>query len=94
MDSKLQRSDALVGEVLDPVKGFPTIEERLEALRQRRANPPEQINNASLYAGSPMYYYCVSCGHLSDVKPENWFMNPPKKLCKECQALKDLGRLE
>jgi hypothetical protein len=41
-----------------------------------------------------MYYYCIACGDLSDVKNEGWFLHPPKKLCKECQALKDLGWLD
>lgn len=41
-----------------------------------------------------MYYYCMSCGHLADVKEESWFLNRPKKLCEECQALQDCGWLE
>jgi hypothetical protein len=66
----------------------------LMALDLRRKDQPEHIDNASLVAGSPMYYYCVSCGHLADTKAENWAITPPKKLCVECQALKDLGWLE
>ena len=75
---------------------YPSKEERLEALRQRRAHPPKQIDNASLYAGSPMYYYCTSCGHVADKLPENWDpqFTRPKQLCDECQNLKDLGWLE
>jgi len=69
-------------------------EAALEALKKRRGNPPEQIDNASLYAGSPMYFYCISCGHLAGTLPENDFLSTPKKLCRECQALKDLGWLE
>jgi len=65
----------------------------LNCLQQRRENKPKQIDNGSLYAGSPMYFYCKSCGHLADTKPESYF-TPPKKLCAECQALKDLGWLE
>lgn len=65
----------------------------LAALRKRRKNKPEQKNNALLYAGSPMYYYCESCGHLSDMLPEN-HVGEPKRLCDECQALKDLGWLK
>jgi hypothetical protein len=68
-------------------------ESALAALKQRRANQPSQINNASLPAGSPMYFYCISCGHLSDQLPESYTCTP-KKLCEECQALKDLGWLE
>ena len=65
----------------------------LKALWARRKNRPEHINNASLSVGSPMYYYCKSCGHLAEVLPESHF-STPKKLCDECQALKDLGWLE
>jgi hypothetical protein len=66
----------------------------LAALAERRANRPEPIDDASLPAGSPMHYYCLSCGHLADVKPEGWFRTLPRKLCDECQALADLGWLE
>jgi hypothetical protein len=66
----------------------------LEKLAERRDNQPEQIDNAELPAGSPMYYYCISCGHLADTKPENWYMVLPHKLCLECRALKELGWLE
>jgi hypothetical protein len=69
-------------------------EAAVAALRERRENKPNPIDNASLPAGSPMYYYCISCGHLSDTKPENWFVGQPRKLCSECQAMKDLGWLE
>ncbi|MDR2540660.1 MAG: hypothetical protein LBD11_02500 [Candidatus Peribacteria bacterium] len=64
----------------------------LAALKERRQNPPEQVNNSSLRAGSPMYYYCNTCGHLSDVLPEA-HIGSPKRWCKECQALKDEGWL-
>lgn len=65
----------------------------LKALEDRRNNKPERIDNSSLYAGSSMTFYCVSCGHISDVLPEN-YMSPPAKLCGECKAMKDLGWLE
>ena len=65
----------------------------LKKLAERRANPPKQINNSSLYAGDPMYFYCICCGHESDISPESYTCKP-KKLCDECQALKDLGWLE
>ena len=53
----------------------------------------EKIDNASLHAGSPMYFYCTSCGVLSDTKPEG-YLDTPKTICNECKALKDLGWLE
>lgn len=69
-------------------------EAALEALKERRANPPKKIDNASLHAGSPMYFYCKSCGHLADTLPESYFLSTPKKFCDECSALKDIGWLE
>jgi uncharacterized OB-fold protein len=68
-------------------------EAALKALAKRRAHQPKQIDNASLYAGSPMYFYCRSCGHLSDTKPEG-YLSPPRRLCEDCQDLKDRGWLE
>jgi len=65
----------------------------LEALKKRKENPPKKIDNAALHAGSPMYFYCVSCGHQSDVLPES-YTGYPKKLCPECEALKTMGWLE
>lgn len=65
----------------------------LQALRERRENKPEQINNARLPPGAPMYFYCISCGHLSDTLPES-YTTAPKKLCDECLAMKELGWLE
>lgn len=69
---------------------------KLQAIMEfnkRKANPPKRIDNASLYAGSPMYFYCVLCGHLADTKPES-FTTPIRKLCGECQTMKDMGWLE
>ena len=68
----------------------------INALEERRKNPPKKIDNSSLHAGSSMYYYCISCGHVSSDLPENWDprFTQPKKLCDECQALKDLGWLK
>jgi hypothetical protein len=65
----------------------------LKALAYRRENKPEKIDNGSLYAGSPMYYYCHTCGHLSDCLPETHW-GAPSHICSECQALKNLGWLE
>ncbi len=67
----------------------------LKALQQRRKENKKikKVDNSSLYAGSPMYYYCVSCDSLTEVLPE-CHMSSPKRLCDECQALKDMGWLE
>lgn len=62
------------------------------ALADRKANPPERVNNARLPAGSPMYYYCKSCGHLSCVLPESWTTGY-KKFCDPCMAMIKAGWL-
>ena len=68
----------------------------LVALKKRREEnaKQEKIDNASLIAGSPLYFYCKACGGLADKLPENYLLSTPKKLCNECQALKDCGWLE
>lgn len=68
-------------------------EAALAALQRRRETKPERIDNSSLVAGSPMTYYCISCGHIAEVLPEaHW--SRPKALCPECRGLKDMGWLE
>lgn len=68
-------------------------EAALKALAERRARnkgkPPH--DNSKGYAGEPMYFPCVACGDLIGV-PENYLTKP--SLCRECQALKDVGWLE
>jgi len=66
-----------------------------EALARRRAENAKKgkIDNASLPAGSSMYYYCRVCGGPSDVLPENHY-DAPRRLCPPCQAMKDKGWLE
>lgn len=72
------------------------IEFALKALTKRRQEnaKKERIDNSSLPAGSPMHFYCQGCGGLADILQENHFLSTPKKLCSECQALKNLGWLE
>lgn len=65
----------------------------LAKLAERRADPPERVDNASMPAGAPMYFYCIACGHLSDTKPES-YVTPVRKLCGECAALQALDWLE
>lgn len=67
----------------------------LQALAKRREenSKVEKIDNGSLPAGASMYFYCIGCGGVADVLPEN-YVSTPKKLCNECQALQDLGWLE
>ena len=68
----------------------------LKALAKRREEnaTKTKIDNSSLRAGSPMYFYCKSCDGLADTLPENYFLSTPRKLCGECQALEDLRWLE
>jgi RNA polymerase-binding transcription factor DksA len=66
--------------------------ESLAALERRKQHKPKQIDNASLHAGSPMYFYCRECGWPSDTLPES-FIGTPKKLCAECQKLEERGWL-
>jgi len=66
----------------------------LEALAKRREKYKDKDWNAysaGLYAGSPMYFGCKACNDAI-VVPESYISRP--KLCKECQAMKDLGWLE
>jgi hypothetical protein len=53
-------------------------------LAQRRRAAPKQIDNVSLPAGSPMYYYCRSCRHLVAELPEDWYRDPPPLFCDWC----------
>lgn len=66
----------------------------LEQLHKRReANQYRQrVDNSRLCAGSPMYYYCKSCG-WEIVLPETHTC-PAPSLCEECEALRELGWLE
>lgn len=63
-------------------------------LEERRASRPEPIDNGSLPAGSPMYYYCRSCGHHVATLAEDWFEIPPPKLCTFCVLLREEGKLD
>lgn len=69
-------------------------EEALRAVAERKTrNAPLMIENASLPAGSPMYYYCHGCSALVAVKPEEWYLDPPPKHCPECLPLAQRGWL-
>lgn len=70
-------------------KAFAALEER-----KLKAEKEGQIDNASLHAGSPMYYYCRFCGLQSDELPEGWYVELPKKVCADCQIMEAKGYLE
>lgn len=64
--------------------------EQLKLRREKNANK-KSIDNSSLYAGSPMYFDCLTCKETIMV-PESYISKP--SLCSECSALKQLGWLE
>jgi hypothetical protein len=64
------------------------------ALAERRASAPEKIRNEDLPAGSPIYYYCKSCGHQTAILAEGWIYNPPPKYCDFCTLIREAGWVE
>jgi len=64
-------------------------------LEQRRvANVGKQVDIRTLPPGSPMYYYCHSCGaKTAAVKPENWD-DPSSRYCSECLKLPEEERTD
>ncbi len=58
--------------------------------RKMRARLKGQIDNSTLHAGSPMYYYCETCGLIADTLPEAWWRTRPQKFCWHCKEDKDL----
>src|SRR5674476_256857 len=76
-------------EVVDEPTANPHKSKLLSDLRERRERMMDegQIDNSTLYAGDPLYYYCKFCGVQTDVKPENWFLHPPKATCGDCDVL-------
>ncbi len=50
----------------------------------------EHINNASLYAGSSMYYYCRKCRVQTQTLPESHICKPTT-ICNPCKILDDHG---
>ena len=69
-------------------------EEALKDLKARKAKNAKikQIDNSSLPAGAPMYFYCYTCGAQSDCLPEG-YISRPSHTCRDCQQLKDMGWL-
>jgi hypothetical protein len=49
-----------------------------------------QVNNASLYAGSPMYYYCKFCGVHTQTLPESHW-GRPVTVCNPCGVMDSHG---
>jgi hypothetical protein len=69
---------------------------RALALRQfaeRRATKPVAVDQSSLPAGTDMTFYCRGCGHICDVKAEEYIF-PPYVHCSECRGLIAHGWLD
>jgi hypothetical protein len=66
----------------------------LEQFKKRKAaNSGKQIDNSSLYAGSPMVYYCKFCGEHTQTLPES-HIEAPKVVCDACKILRDHGLVD
>jgi len=65
-----------------------TFEERKAANKGK-----ERIDNSSLPAGSPMYFYCKFCGDETDTLPES-YIGRPKTTCDPCKVLRDHGLIK
>jgi hypothetical protein len=65
-----------------------------EFKRRYVENRGKRIDNSSLPAGSPMYYYCRGCEVLVDTKPESWWGDPPPHYCLACQPLAEHGMID
>lgn len=65
----------------------------LKALEERRKvnKGIKRVNNSLLPAGSPMYFYCITCGEEM-MEPEGYTTR--STICIECSALKELDWLE
>ena len=59
-------------------------------MRKKETRNEKRIDNASLCAGSDMYYYCRICGLLADVLPES-HAEPPRQYCSECAKMLEAG---
>lgn len=67
----------------------------LEQFKKRKEanSKKERINNSSLPAGSPMYYYCALCGDHTETLPES-HVKRPKTTCDPCKILRDHGLVD
>ena len=57
---------------------------------RKAANKGKQVDNSSLRAGSPMYYYCRYCGvHTATLPESHW--EPAPTVCGPCRVLRSHG---
>jgi hypothetical protein len=67
----------------------------MTSLEERReAHIGAQIDNASLPAGSAMFYYCRCCGAQTATLPEDWYLEPPPRYCEPCLKLPEDERTD
>lgn len=60
----------------------------MQKYEERKAHyAGKQIDNSSLPAGSPMYFFCKFCGAPTDTLPEGYFLSRPKMVCDPCEML-------
>jgi hypothetical protein len=60
--------------------------------KRKKRNKGNRIDNASLRAGSPMYFFCKYCDETTGVLPEG-YMGTPRQVCTACQKLEELGAI-
>lgn len=53
----------------------------------------KQIDNSTLYAGSPMHYYCQFCGKPTETLPEG-HRSRPKVKCDPCVVIESHGLMD
>lgn len=66
------------------------IDMEMFAVRVEANKDLEHVDNASLYAGSPMFFYCRKCRIHTVTLPES-FTCKPKTICDPCKVLVDHG---
>lgn len=66
---------------------------KIEAYKERRKKyMGKQVDNASLSAGSCMYYYCRRCGEMTDFRSEMDFGGDfICRICNSCKELENSG---
>jgi endogenous inhibitor of DNA gyrase (YacG/DUF329 family) len=67
----------------------------LQQFRERVLSVREipKIDNSSLMAGEPMYFYCSCCGIQTEVLREDFLFRPFSK-CSQCLGLDQMGWLD
>jgi len=70
------------------------LEAALAAFKSRREASSRQvrIDNGALPAGSPMFFYCHSCGVNHATLREDYEVPPPHH-CRDCRAMMELTKI-